>query len=95
MLHSKCDFNENRYTESRNLLRGGNTFLSTLSTFIARCVCVCVCVCVCEFRYKRSAHKALYHLQSHADKDGEGRALDMGLNVTAVPPVRYSHIILW
>lgn len=86
-VYSKSDFTENQYTESRNLLRGVNTFLSTLSTFIARCVC--------EIRYKRSAHMALNHLQCHAGKDREGRALVKGINVTAVPRVRYSRITLW
>ena len=52
-------------------------------------MCVCVCVCVC----KKSAHKAVNHLQCHAGEDREVRALVMGINVAAVPHVRYSHII--
>jgi hypothetical protein len=46
-LHSACDFNGNRYNESRNLLKGENTFLFTIPTFIVRCVCECVCVREC------------------------------------------------
>ena len=36
--YSKCDFNEIRYTESLNVFRAVNKFLSALSTFIARFV---------------------------------------------------------